>query len=100
MSHTPKECIIIKKIEDHLDWSMMNFPINFNDIDKFEKKNNISINIIGLNDNGSYVPMRPTKIINAIKEIDLLLINDGEKWHYVVIKNLNRLLGSQCNNHK
>ena len=46
------------------------------------------------------IALRPTKIINAIKEIDLLLINDGDKWHYVVIKNLNRLLGSQCNKHK
>ena len=44
--------------------------------------------------------MRPTKIINAIKEIDLLLINDGNKWHYVVIKNLNRLLGSQYSSHQ
>ena len=44
--------------------------------------------------------MRPTKIINAIKEIDLLLINDGDKWHYVVIKNLNRLLGSQYSNYQ
>ena len=39
----PEKMYHYKKIEDHLDWSMMNFPINFNDIDKFEKKNNIVV---------------------------------------------------------
>ena len=92
----PERMYHYKKIDDTLDWSMLKFPIMLSDIDKCEKKNNISVNVVGMNDKGAYVPLRKTKITNAIKDIDLLLINDGDKkWHYVVIKDFNKLVGSQ-----
>ena len=34
----PERMTHYKKLDDKLDWSMLKFPINFNDIDKFEKK--------------------------------------------------------------
>ena len=51
------------------------------------------------NNNNSYVPLRLTKITNARKNVDLLLVNNGDNWHYVVIKNMSRLLSSQYKNH-
>ena len=45
----PEKIYHYKKIEDKLDWSMLSFPFKLNDIDKFEKKNNISITVTGLN---------------------------------------------------
>ena len=64
-----------KNLEDRLDYTMLTYPITLNDVDKFERKNNISINVIGRNKSGAYIPMRPTKIINAIKEIVALCGN-------------------------
>ena len=34
------------------------------------------------------------------KQIILLMISDGQKWHYLVVKNLSRLLRGTASNHK
>ena len=34
------------------------------------------------------------------KQIILLMISDGQKWHYLVVKNLSRLLRGITSNHK
>ena len=47
---------------------MLSFPFKLNDIDKFEKKNNISITVTGLNKNNSYIPIRQTKLTKADKK--------------------------------
>lgn len=79
---------------------MRTFPISLSGIDKFERKNSISVCVIGTNNKGSYIPMRHTQISNAVKHIDLLLINDGGKMHYLPIEEFNRLVGSQYSNHQ
>ena len=79
---------------------MLTFPFKLCDIDKFERKNNISITVTGINKDGSYLPLRHTKNLNAYKNVDLLLTNNGDNWHYVLIKNLCGLIGSQYGKHK
>ena len=34
------------------------------------------------------------------RQIILLMINDGQKWHYLVVKNLSGLLRGKTSNHK
>ena len=34
------------------------------------------------------------------KQIILLMISDGQKWHYLVVKNLSKLLRGITSNHK
>ena len=58
------------------------------DIDKFEKNNKIYVNVFGYEGNNVY-PLRHTKYEEAI---DLLLISNGEKNHYCLIKNFNKLM--------
>ena len=38
--------------------------------------------------------------LNQEKQIILLMISDGQKWHYLVVKNLSRLLRGITSNHK
>ena len=63
------------------------------DIDKFEKMNNLIINVYGCSENGQEIwPRRISK--NRGKEaINLLMLNDGKRYHYTLIKSLSRLLG-------
>ena len=92
-----------KNLDCKLDFSMLSYPVKIFDIHKFEKKNNVSISVTGVNDKGSYVPLYISKINNGdnVTKVDLLLVNDKEKWHYVLVKNFDRLVGSQwSNNHR
>ena len=77
--------------EADLDWSMVSFPTSLSDIAKFEKKNNISINVFGW-DNDEIFPLQITESRHHT-HINLLLINDGTKRHFCLIRNMSRLLG-------
>ncbi|GBN41868.1 hypothetical protein AVEN_73998-1 [Araneus ventricosus] len=67
----------------------ISFPTPLSQIGRFEKTNNISINVFDFDRE-----VFPLKVTTAGKEshINLLLISDGEKRHYTLIKNMNRLL--------
>lgn len=70
------------------------FPIRREDIKKFEKLNNISVNVYILDDKYKCVPNRLTKD-KKDRHVNLLLIQDREKSHYVWIKDLSRLVSKQ-----
>ena len=68
---------------------------------KFELNNKVALNIL-------YVPHNTKKIQLAYrskynltynKQIIILMITDGEKWHYLVVNNLSRLLRGMTYNH-
>ena len=82
-----------KDYESTLDWSGILFPTPLTDVPKFEKKNNISVNVFGF-ENGEVFPLLITK--NSFEtHINLLLISDGTRRHFCLIKNMSRLLGDR-----
>ena len=83
---------------NNYNWSGLEFPVAINKINEFEKNNNISINVLGIKEQKPYI-CRKLKYNNP-KNVNLLLIIDGEKRHYTVIKSLSRLLGSSNSKHK
>ena len=90
----------IKPFIDNYNWN--DFPAAKKDWNKFEVNNkNIALNIL-------YVPYNTKKIENAYKsiynlirdnQIILLMISNGENWHYLVVKNLSGLLRGISSNH-
>ena len=85
-------------------FSEYTYPMSIRDIKKFEKNNNISINVyqlIGDSKNSKVAPLQITKLKNTITHIDLLyvqqaddfdeLMTDGANSHYVLIKDFDRL---------
>src|SRR5688572_17219211 len=86
---------LIKQSEE-LDWSGIEFPVaaDANAISKFERNNNISINVFGYENDVNLFPLYLSKYEND-RCVDLLLISDGEKKHYCWIKNFNRLMTAQ-----
>ena len=83
---------------EKLDWTGIEFPVSLKQIDKFENKNPIAINVYGYED--CVYPLRISTKHDAQKRIDLLIISDNETNHYCWIKNRSRLLSSQINNHQ
>ena len=84
---------LLRKQALELKWEGIVWPMKLKDIQKFEKMNNISVNVLGLNGTEVY-PLRPSKF-NYETEINLLLIHDDEKQHYCLIKDVSRLLSAQ-----
>ena len=80
----------------------IDFPSAGKDWKKFELNNkSISLNIL-------YVPHKTEKIILAYKskynltrenQVILLMITDGEKWHYLAVTSFSRLLRGITSNH-
>lgn len=84
--------------EEIFNLSGIQYPTPLSDIPKFEKKNNISINVYGLDQiDGKIDVIGPLHYTKAKKErhINLLYFKDGDRSHYCWIKNLSRILYSQ-----
>ena len=91
----------IKPFIDQYNWKDIDFPAVSKDWKKFELNNEIALNIL-------YVPHNTRKIHVAYKskhnltcenQIILLMITDGEKWHYLTVKNLSGLFKEITSNH-
>ena len=82
-----------KEQSERLDWSGLKFPVKLNQIAIFEKTNpQITVNVFGFDE--TIYPLRISKTKRRWI-VNLLLISDGEKQHYCLIKSLSRLLSSQ-----
>ena len=92
----------IKPFIEKYNWEDIDFPSTSKDWKKLECNNEIALNIL-------YVPYNTKQINIAYKcknnltqkrQIILLMISDGQKWHYLVVKNLSRLLKGVTSNHE
>ena len=98
----PQRISKIKPFIENYNWNDINFPANKKDWNRFEVNNkNVALNIL-------YVPFNTKKIEIAYKskynlirdnQIILLMISNGENWHYLAVKSLSRLLRGINSNH-
>ena len=91
-----------KPFIEEYNWKDIDFPSTSKDWKKFELNNEVAINIL-------YVPHNTKKIeiaykskhnLTREKQIILLMISNGENWHYLVVKSLSGLLKGITSNHK
>ena len=91
----------LKSKEDTLNMQGIQYPVDFRGIDRFESQNpEISITVLGYNKDERVNTLKISKYTGSKHDIVLLLIKDGEKSHYCLVKNISALLASQINNHK
>jgi hypothetical protein len=84
--------------EDDLDYEGIEFPVKVSDIGKIEKKNKINITVLGYKGKKKFYPIRMSKE-EYEDHMELLLLGDGKGGiHYVLIKDVNRLLCSVTKN--
>ena len=74
-----------------LDYSGVTFPVSYKDYNKIEKQNQIHVNVFGYL--SFFYPIHLSKEKNSI-DLDLLYIEEGEKSHYVLITDFNRLMNT------
>ena len=98
----PERISKIKPFIEQYNWNDIDFPSTGRDWKKFKLNNEIALNIL-------YVPHNTKKIhiayksrynLTREKQVILLMISNGENWHYLVVKNLAGLLKEITSNHK
>ena len=89
----PQRVSKIKPFIEKYNWEDIDFPSTSKDWKKFECNNEVALNIL-------YVPYNTKKNLTQIKQIILLMTSVGQKWHYLVVKNLSELLRGITSNHK
>ena len=83
-----------KDLELSLDYEGIKFPVKISDIDRIERKNKINISVFGYKGRKQFYPIRISKSEHK-DHMELLLLGDGEgSLHYVLIKDVNRMLYS------
>ena len=98
----PERISKIKPLIDQYNWKDIDFPSTSKDWRKLKLNNEIALNIL-------YAPHNTRKIqvaykskqnLTCDKQVILLMITDGEKWHYLTVKNLPGLLRGITSTHK
>ena len=98
----PQRISKIKPFMDQYNWKDIDFPPTNKDWKKFELNNEVVLIIL-------YVPHNTRKIqvayksknnLTCNKQVILLIITNGEKWHYLTVKNLPGLLRGITSTHK
>jgi hypothetical protein len=95
----PKGYEIYEKANEIIEPEGITYPINImNDIPKFEKLNNIKINVFTFDDSKVNV-LYNTRDRSSRTIIDLLLIKEGDKQHFLLIKDFARLMRTKEHTH-
>ena len=98
----PQRISKIKPFIEQYNWKDIDFASTSKDWKKFELNNEIALNIL-------YVPHNTKKIeiaykskhnLTREKQVILLMISNGENWHYLVVKSLSGLFTGITSNHK
>ena len=93
--NNPERVSKLRRYEGDFDWSDIEFPVSFRDVNKFERNNEIGVNILAVENKKIHI-CRKGRDYNRI--VNLMLIADVEnpnKKHYVAVKSLSRLLSKQ-----
>ena len=101
INNHPERISKIKPFIEEYNWKDIDFPSTSKGWKKFELNNEIALNIL-------YVPHNTKKIeiaykskhnLTREKQVILLMISNGENWHYLTVKNFSRLLRGITSNH-
>ena len=79
----------LKRYENDFDLTGVRYPVLFKSIKRFESRNQISINVLGVESKQMYIHRKGG---DYDRMVNLMLITEGNRKHYVAIKSLSRLL--------
>ena len=101
INNHPEKISKIKPFIDQYNWKDIDFPATSKDWKRFELNNKVALNILYIPHNTKKIQLAYRSKYNLTynKQIILLMITDGEKWHYLVVNNLSKLLRGVTSNH-
>ena len=87
-----------QEYESELNMSGVKYLVDIKDIAKYEHQNSISVNIYGCEDKKIF-PLCTTTMDVTRHCVNFLYVNASKTSHYVLLKDLNRLISRQNNDH-
>ena len=84
----PERITKIKPFINQYNWKDIDFPSTSKDWKKFELNNEAALNILYIphNTRKIQVPYKSKNNLTCDKQVILLMITNGEKWHYLTVK--------------
>ena len=73
----PERVSNLREFADKYDWSGLEFPVSLKQIGKFEAKNNIFVNVLGLEGKDIYI----LRNSNRSDYREILFVDDFRKWN-------------------
>ena len=97
----PEKISKIRPFIDQYNRKDIDFSAASKDWKKLELNNKVALNILFVPHNTKKIQLAYRSKYNLTynKQITLLMITDGEKWHFLVVNNLSRLLRGITSNH-
>ena len=98
----PERISNIRSFVTKCDWKNIDFLLRSKDWKKFEQNNKtIALNILHVPRNTKQIRLVYKSKYNPKRnnQVNLLMITNGKKWHYLAVKNLSRLLRGIAANH-
>ena len=91
----------IKPLIEQCNWKNIDFSSMSKDWKKFELNNEIALNILYVPHNTKKIEIayKPKHNLTREKQVILLMISNGENWHYLTVKNLSGLLRGITSNY-
>ena len=86
----------LRHYESEFHWIGMKYPVSVKDISKFETTNRIRVNVLALNGRTPYICRKGA---DYERSVNLMILEEGKKKHYVAIKSLERLLSKMNSKH-
>ena len=101
INNHPEKISKISPFIDQYNWKDIDFPTTNKDWKKFELNNKVALNILYILHNTKKIQLAYRSKYNLTydKQIILLMITDGKRWHYLVVKNLSGLFKGITSNH-
>ena len=98
----PERISKLKPFINQYNWKDIDFPPINKDWKKFELNYEVAINILYVSHNTRKIQVayKSKNNLNCDKQVILLMITNGEKWHYLAVKNLPGLLRGITSTHK
>ena len=92
VTHFPERVSNYIQYDNELNMSGITYPTPVSQVSKFERQNQISVNIFGCEDKDIF-PMHVTQIRETRHHVNLMYIREGEQSHYnCLIRDLNAFL--------
>ena len=93
IAQDPQRILNLQHYEHQYSWNGLEFPLETQKIGKFERNNpGIAVNVLSNKKGSIYTAHKSELNGKCSKQVNLLMIVDGENRHYTAIKNISRLL--------
>lgn len=89
----------LKEEAEKYNWDGIEFPVQLNQISKFEDQNTVSVSVYSFDEKLDLYPLRITKVKKE-KNVNLVMIRNDANMHYVLMKDLSPFINSKHNGKK